>query len=199
MSDFVELLRRETAPFVSLSHDQVQFLESHWNLLQAWNRRLNLSAIRTLDEAVRRHYVESLYLGVQLAPFVTAVDVGSGGGFPGLPVAILYPDRQITLVESHKRKGVFLRESARDLPNVSVRDMRFEELQGKWDVLISRAVTWSEIRSHAATVASSVALLVGPGDLDAITADTLFEWKNPIPLPDTRRGWVVLGDVSRGT
>ena len=105
-------------------------LEAHYRLLLLWNRTLNLSAITGLEEAVERHYCESLFLGAHLPPGSLAiVDIGSGAGFPGLPVAVLRPECSVTLIESHQRKAVFLREASRGLPGVRVVAKRAEDVR----------------------------------------------------------------------
>src|SRR5436190_19106424 len=136
-----ELLAREFAPYGSLSPEQLDQLESHYELLLRWNAKLNLTRIDSVEEAARLHYCESLFLGRNLpAGPLWIVDIGSGAGFPGIPIAILRPDCSVTLVESHKRKGVFLSEAVRNLTNVKVITDRAENLKDKFDWLVSRAV-----------------------------------------------------------
>ena len=103
---------------------------------------MNLTTvIRTLEEAIERHYCESLFLAAQLAGRRSCgvADVGSGAGFPGFPVAVLRPDCSVTLIESHQRKAVFLREASRGLPNVRVLANRAEDVTRQFDRVISRA------------------------------------------------------------
>src|SRR5437868_3656406 len=89
-------------------------LEVHYNLLLRWNTVLNLTGITDLDTAVERHYCESIFLAAHLpAGPLRLADIGSGAGFPGLPIAVLRPDCMVTLIESHQRKSVFLREASR--------------------------------------------------------------------------------------
>ena len=105
----------------ALSAEQEAVLEAHLELLMRWNRTVNLTAIRNREEAIERHYCESLFLGSRLpAGRLRIADVGSGAGFPGFPVAVLRPDCLVTLIESHQRKAVFLREAARQVGNVRV-------------------------------------------------------------------------------
>lgn len=133
---------REVLP--TLNPEQVSSLKSHLDLLEHWNRTINLTAIKGKNEAISRHIGESLFLAGRLpAVSLRLCDLGSGGGFPGIPVAIARPDCTVTLVESDVRKGVFLREASRKLPNVTVLTQRFESLRGDFDWLISRAVNLS--------------------------------------------------------
>lgn len=129
-----------------LDADQIGALEAHLDLLERWNRTINLTAIKSREEAISKHLGESLFLAAHLPAGTPSVcDLGSGGGFPGIPVAIARPDCQISLVEADVRKGVFLREASRKLPNVRVLTSRFEDLEGEFDWLISRAVNLSKV------------------------------------------------------
>src|SRR5579862_6905635 len=102
---FQELLVREFAPYGSLTVEQIDALETHYELLTHWNARLNLTRIESVEDAVQLHYCESLYVGTRLpAGPLRIADIGSGAGLPGLPIAILRPECTVTLVESHQRK-----------------------------------------------------------------------------------------------
>jgi len=80
---FRELLAREFASYGSLTVTQIDQLEAHYNLLVRWNARLNLTRIDSIEDAVRLHYCESLFVGTRLpAGSLRIVDVGSGAGFP---------------------------------------------------------------------------------------------------------------------
>jgi 16S rRNA (guanine527-N7)-methyltransferase len=160
---FKELLAKEFAPYGALSESQLDQLESHYISLIHWNARLNLTRIRSLEDSVRFHYCESLFLGRFLPEGHHRIaDIGSGAGFPGIPVAILRPECEVTLVESHQRKSVFLREASRELKNVSVVAKRAEDIVDGFDWLISRAVTPSEVLDL--TLSKNVALLIGDED-----------------------------------
>jgi len=90
-------------------------LAVYLDLILKWNSKLNLTAIRTPEEIVRRHFGESLFAGIHLGECSTLLDFGSGAGFPGLPVQILRPDVTVTLAESQGKKAAFLREAVRTL------------------------------------------------------------------------------------
>src|SRR5690349_10628648 len=127
-----------------LTTEQSAALESHYELLVRWNKVLNLTAIEKLEEAVERHYCESLTLAERLTPGRVA-DIGSGAGFPGLVAAIARPDCEFTLVESHQRKAVFLREASRGMVNVRVLAVRAEQIRERFDWVVSRAVSYSDL------------------------------------------------------
>ena len=179
---FAELLREKLKGRVELSGSQIALLEEHFVLLQRWNRVLNLTSVRDPEEMIERHYAESLFLGAHLpAGQQTIVDIGSGAGFPGIPVAVLRPECTITLVESHQRKSVFLEEASRGLPNISVSAERIEAVKLRFGWAISRAVKFEDIEKAAFTVTERIGLLAGesaPGSL-------CFTWNKPIRVSET--------------
>jgi len=96
--------------------DLYEQLSVYLELLLKWNARTNLTAIREPEEIVRRHFGESLFCGLHLpAEATTVLDLGSGAGFPGLPIQLLRPELQVTLAESQHKKASFLREAVRTL------------------------------------------------------------------------------------
>jgi 16S rRNA (guanine527-N7)-methyltransferase len=88
-------------------------LSTYLDLLIKWNARTNLTAIRDPEEIVRRHFGESLFAARHLLPSATLLDLGSGAGFPGLPIQLLRPEIEVTLAESQNKKATFLREVIR--------------------------------------------------------------------------------------
>lgn len=149
-----------TFPDLGLPPAQTAALEAHYELLLRWNKVLNLTRIEKREEALERHYLESLALAGRLDRGRVA-DVGSGGGFPGLVVAIARPDLEVALIESHQRKAVFLREASRKLSNVRVMAKRAEEVDGPFDWLISRAVSYEDLDSAVRRFGARLALLSG--------------------------------------
>src|SRR5712664_1169672 len=137
-------------------------LSAYLDLLLKWNARTNLTAIRDPEEIVRRHFGESLFAVQHLNPATpdpgpgTLLDFGSGAGFPGLPIALLRPDLQVTLAESQNKKAAFLREAVRtlNLPNVEVWAARVEALPAnrQFRVVTLRAVDNMEAALSAAKV-----------------------------------------------
>jgi 16S rRNA (guanine(527)-N(7))-methyltransferase RsmG len=180
---FRELLLDRVSSFCQLSELQLSQLEQHYELMLRWNKTINLTRIEG-PEAVDRHYAESLFLATCLprGPLKVA-DVGSGAGFPGVPIAILRANVTVTLIESHQRKAVFLKEATRLLPNVSVTVKRAEDVSDRFDWIVSRAVSWRELETLK--IARNFALL-GTEALGTV-----------ISLPWDRDRAVVI--VSRGT
>jgi 16S rRNA (guanine(527)-N(7))-methyltransferase RsmG len=193
---FAELLTEKLAGIVRLSPDQVASLENHYQLLVRWNRVLNLTSVRSLEEVVERHYCESLFLGVHLPPGrLHIADIGSGAGFPGIPVAVLRPDCLITLIESHARKAVFLRESSRILQNIRIAPQRAENIKERFDVAVSRAVSYVDLRPILKKIGHRADLLTGG---EGPPPELGFDWQEGIPLPWGRQRFLRIG-VSRET
>jgi len=191
MSDFSALLAAEFAPYHALSAKQLAEVEYHFALLTRWNKSLNLTRITNLPDVVRLHYGESLLLGHYL-PLGTLriVDIGSGAGFPGLPVAILRPECQVDLVESHRRKSVFLAEASRDLPNIRVLAQRAEQCAPVYDWMISRAVRPADV----------LALRLAPNAALLMSADEASNFEGRvIRLPWGKNRVLLMMDVPRGT
>jgi 16S rRNA (guanine527-N7)-methyltransferase len=128
---------------LALAPAQVETLGILLDELADWNTRLNLTAIREPAECVDKHLLDSLAVRPLLKGLAIA-DVGSGAGFPGLPLAIADPDRRFTLVESTGKKAGFLRHivTRLDLPNVEVVPLRAESYKPPrpFDSVIARAL-----------------------------------------------------------
>jgi 16S rRNA (guanine(527)-N(7))-methyltransferase RsmG len=178
---FRELLQEKLQGIVCLSPEQVALLEAHYELLKRWNRTLNLTRIENVADAVDRHYCESLFLGAHLpSGSLEVADLGSGGGFPGFPVAVLRPDCLVTLIESHQRKAVFLKEVSRSVRNVRVMAKRGEELPERFDHVISRAVSYGDLTRILKVLGSNADLLSG---VEEPPANLGLAWQAAIPLP----------------
>ncbi len=125
------------------SPELLQSLLTYLNLLLKWNARINLSAIRDPEEIVRRHFGESLFVARHLPPFTSLLDLGSGAGFPGVPIQLVFPHRSVTLGEAQNRKASFLREVLRALSlPTEVWGARVEHMPSsrRFDVVAMRAV-----------------------------------------------------------
>lgn len=144
---------------VSLTADQVDHLQSYSYLLMHWNKRFNLIGRSTEADLVERHLADSLSILPHLfqAPLPTArcLDVGSGAGLPGIPLAIAAPDTEFVLLDSNGKKTRFITQAVAELQldNVSVRHTRVEDYQEatRFDRIISRA--WTSLAQGLASVA----------------------------------------------
>ena len=130
-----------------LTVDQLTRLSQHYSLLCNWNRRINLTRITEPEESARVHYAESLLGRTFIGDSRTLLDIGSGAGFPGLPLAVTCPALQVTALEVNQKKSLFLKEAkdALRLSNFSVATARIEDFRTEdYDVLVSRALDRSE-------------------------------------------------------
>ena len=198
---FAELIQKELQPWLTLFEDQIRNLWEHYEVLLRWNDRINLTSIPPGEEMVIRHYCESVFFGAHMpgaSGEPSILDMGSGAGFPGVPIAILRPAWRITLLESHQRKAVFLRESTRGLPNISVLARRAESVPGRFDWVVSRGVDPKEVLKNVPRLARSVGLMLGEDDFSAIQSFQDIAWSKLVRLPWGDRRLCVYGEVSRG-
>lgn len=194
---FAELLRARLDGIFELPPGQIERMRQHYELLVRWNQVLNLTSVRNVEEAVERHYCESVFAAIHLpVGELSIADIGSGGGFPGIPMAIVRPDCRVALVESHQRKATFLREGARDLKNVHVVAERAESVKGEFDWVACRAVRYSDISGSLKRLGRNAVLLTGEVRAEELPG---FEWQEPIRLPWGDRRYLWIGQVSRGT
>jgi 16S rRNA (guanine527-N7)-methyltransferase len=144
-----DAVRELLEPFgLTLSTQQTGQVVSYLELLLRWNAKINLTSIRDPADCVRRHFGESLYLGRCVELRGKLLDVGSGAGFPGLCLKILFPELAVTLLEPVAKKRAFLKEAARvcGMMGVEVRRERLEEFAGSagaaeaYDSATARAV-----------------------------------------------------------
>ena len=116
---------------IALTSEQVAQILSYLRLLLAWNEKINLTAIRDPVEILYRHFCESMFAAARV-PIEAGrlADVGSGAGFPGLPLKILQPKLHVFLIESNVKKAAFLAEVVRELNLSEARVLvaRYEEL-----------------------------------------------------------------------
>lgn len=187
----------------ALSRSQLEDISTYIDILLRWNARINLTAIREPEQIVTRHFGESLFAGRHLFPRhspalngVSIADVGSGAGFPGLPIKLWAPGISLTLIESNHKKAAFLREVTRSvrLTNVNVQNARAETLpEASYDLVSLRAVErFESILPVAAALlapAGRLALLIGAPQLPrAQQLLPSYTWSAPLPVPgsDTR-------------
>lgn len=138
-----QLVQGLAAMGVTLDAASMERALAHLQLIAKWNRVHNLTAVREPEQMVVVHLLDSLSLLPHLGAARTLIDVGSGAGFPGIPVAIARPDLRVTLLDSSHKKGTFLEQARTELGlvNVEVVCERVEQYQpeGGFDVVASRA------------------------------------------------------------
>lgn len=199
-----EIIRRALREFqITLSDSQVNCIQQYTRILQHWNEKLNLTAIKDPLEILHRHFCESMYAAVAV-PINSGrlADIGSGPGFPGLPLKILRPELQLVLVESNIKKGTFLAEVIRELGLLNARVLisRYEELGEELaplDFVCSRAVgefgPFLDWAASDVVSAGRVILWIGGRDLDEARKSVQWDWQEPIPVPQSLRRYLLVG------
>src|SRR6266481_5682487 len=200
----LETIQRALGEFQIVVNDsQVLQIQQYMNILLAWNEKINLTAIRDPLEVLNRHFCECMYAAT-VVPLKEGrlADVGSGGGFPGLPLKIIRPDLQVVLIESNVKKATFLAEVIRDLGLADARVLvsRYEELGEEvapLDFVCSRALgefapflDWAGSKRVAA---KKVILWIGARDLPEIQKILTWEWREPIAVPHSLRRLLLIG------
>jgi len=204
----VAFLENLIAPFVArpLEREQLRQLELHFDLLLKWNAKISLTAIRDRQQIACRHFGESLFVGEQLHPAdgATLADLGSGAGFPGLPIAVLFPHIEVTLIEAQQKKVAFLREAVRTLglKNTRVHAGRAESSGIKAGIVTLRAVEHFEAVLLAAESLISgegrLALLIGAAQVRiAMEALSHLNWSEPVQIPESRQRVLLVGHKHR--
>ena len=131
--------------FPNLTEDQIHKFEQLELLYKDWNLKINVVSRKDIDELYLRHVLHSLVIAklIQFKNGTKLLDVGTGGGFPGIPLAILFPNVQFTLVDSIGKKIKVVNEVAErlGLENVKAYHKRAEEIEGQFDFVVTRAVT----------------------------------------------------------
>jgi 16S rRNA (guanine527-N7)-methyltransferase len=131
--------------FPDLNSLQISQFEKLGPLYQDWNEKINLISRKDIDELYVRHILHSLSIAkfIRFRPGTTLLDVGTGGGFPGIPLAILFPDCHFTMIDSIGKKILVVQDVAEQLKltNVSALKSRVQEIKTRYEFVISRAVT----------------------------------------------------------
>jgi 16S rRNA (guanine527-N7)-methyltransferase len=203
------------APFTggeTLPPRLLEALQRYLDLLLRWNARVNLTAVRDPEKIVTRHFGESLFAarvllrGRDAAAASTLVDVGSGAGFPGVPMKLFAPQLELTLIEAHNKRAVFLREVVRSLglDRAEVFGGRAEHWAKTADLVTLRAVEQFEralpVAAKLVAEGGRLGLLIGAGQV--LTAQEVlgksWRWREPtaVPLSQAR---MVLGAERDGS
>jgi 16S rRNA (guanine527-N7)-methyltransferase len=202
-----------------LSPDQLRGISTYIDILIRWNARINLTAVRDPEQIVTRHFGESLFAARHLFPHthvgtaapgcpperssaaLAVADIGSGAGFPGIPLKLWAPHIALTLVESNHKKAAFLREVTRalTLTDVNIQSARAETLTGKtFDVVTLRAVErFASILPVAGALvapAGRLALLISASQQAQAQASLSgFAWSEAVPVPSSRARILLTG------
>ncbi len=181
--------------FPNLSEKQHAAFSKLGPLYEEWNAQINVISRKDTEHFYERHVLHSLAIAkfCRFNPGAQILDIGTGGGFPGIPLAILFPEAQFHLVDSIGKKIKVVEEvaAALELRNVSAQQVRAEKLNRSFDFIVSRAVTqmpkfmaWTRNRirkgKEAGTLANGILYLKG-GDLSEELANYPQAKQHPIP------------------
>jgi 16S rRNA (guanine527-N7)-methyltransferase len=228
-------------PFVgrALSEFQLQQISTYIDLLQHWNARINLTAVRNQEEIVPRHFGESLFMARHLFPEVVVchperlgtmreahhpaeskdpypptksapaetpsaphvLDIGSGAGFPAIPLKLWAPQVHLTLIESNHKKAAFIREVARalTLTNVNVITERAEALAKSGTIPKADVVTLRAVEHFETILPQAIAFMAPTGKLALLISSsqlpklTTLKWSPPIPIPTSLQKILTIG------
>jgi 16S rRNA (guanine527-N7)-methyltransferase len=205
-------------PFLEepLSPLQLEQVSIYIDILRRWNARINLTALRSPEEIVTRHFGESFFLARHLfqhqykkestGKVRRVLDIGSGAGFPGLPLKIWNQEMNLTMIESNHKKATFLREVVRTLglDNVVVRTDRAEELGSDPGFLRSDFVTFRAVENFEKILNLAVtflvpggrlALLLGASQGESLREVSCVKWDGPILVPESHSRILAIGVV----
>jgi 16S rRNA (guanine527-N7)-methyltransferase len=199
-----ETIRRALGEFqIPVESKQVVLIQQYIKILLRWNEKLNLTAIRDPVEILYRHFCESMFAaGAIPVDKGRLADIGSGPGFPGIPLKIIRPELELCLVESNIKKGTFLAEVVRELQltNSRVLISRYEELGEEvapLDYVCSRAVgefvPFLQWAGSERVTAQQVILWIGGRDLEEIKRINTWEWREPILIPRSLQRYLLVG------
>ena len=147
--EFIEKIKKQAQKIgVNITDEQAEKFYSYTNMLLEWNEKINLTAITELDEIIQKHFIDSLTIDKYLKENASIIDVGTGAGFPGIPLKIVRDDISVTLLDALNKRINFLNEviEQNELTNIKTMHARAEEtgknknLRESFDIATSRAV-----------------------------------------------------------
>lgn len=188
---------------LAVSDTLCEQIRMYIELLLRWNRRISLTAIESPEDIVRSHFAESL-LAKKAAPSLHGrlADVGTGAGFPGLPLRMYIPDLHLTLIEPNVKKCAFLAEITRtlELKNVEIIQRRYDDVRTPdppFDIVTARALgQFQEFVDWAETVLSpngSVMVWTGPDGKSELERKKSWKWQAPYVIPGSKHRLIVVG------
>lgn len=147
----MEQLKKDALLFgVKLDDNQLSQFYTYYEMLIEWNEKINLTAITDFDEVIKKHFLDSIAIGRVISQMdsVSMLDIGTGAGFPGIPIKIAFPNIEIVLMDSLNKRVTFLNEviTALSLTKIEAIHGRAEDfakkdlLREKFDYCVSRAV-----------------------------------------------------------
>jgi len=189
----IATIERLLRPYAKLDEQRLRIISIYIDILLKWNARINLTAVRDPEEIVTRHFGESFFAAEVLRSDPvpeSAIDLGSGAGFPGIPLAVHMAGTKVTLIESNHKKSTFLREviAALKLQNAVVYAGRGEDYPEQAELVTMRAVERFDkalpIAVKLAVPGGRVGLMIGSAQIaQAKALAPEMDWREPEPVP----------------
>ena len=201
----VELARIATLlqPYANLAPEQLESISTYIDLILKWNQRINLTAIRDREEIVTRHFGESFFAAAQWlvrGQNEHVIDIGSGAGFPGLPLAMYGASTTVTLIESQGKKATFLNEVifALRLRNAKIFHGRAEQFEIQGDLVTLRAVEKFEsvlpVAAALVRTGGRMGLMIGAAQVPRVLSSLgTVEWGKPMQVPGAHARVLLIG------
>lgn len=149
LKDFSKKMNKKLSYFnIDINNEQIKRFYNYMQLLIEWNEKMNLTAILDPDEIILKHFIDSITINKFISDNSTIIDIGTGAGFPGIPIKIINENTSVTLLDSLNKRIVFLKEVIKslELENITALHGRAEEygiekeFRQKYDYVTSRAV-----------------------------------------------------------
>lgn len=191
---------------VTTNHRLCERIRNYTATLLKWNEKIALTTIRDVDDIVRFHFGESMFAVSKLnISKGRLADIGSGAGFPGIPIRMVATDLQLTLIESNKKKAAFLCEIVRvlDLAGVDILPMRMEQATGtdrnRFDFVTARAIgnyeallQWSRQQLYPGGM---LILWLGSEEIRKMSVARYWNWRDPVAIPGSRSRFLLAGSL----
>ena len=188
---------------IAPSVDLIKGIRTYTELLLKWNRSVSLTSVTDVEQILRFHFGESLF-ALSMLPVEKSrlADVGSGAGFPGIPLAMVSPNLTVTLIESNAKKYAFLNEVIRELKlrNVIALHTRMKDIKAPtraFDIVTARALgnfqdlfRWAQKKLAPN---GRIVLWLGSEDATDLSANSHWKWSPPAPVPGSQRRYILIG------
>lgn len=199
-----ERIREALLPYgIAADSELCDGIRVYVEILLRWNEKIALTTITNPDEILRAHFGESFFAAsVAEVAEGRVADIGTGAGFPGIPIRMVRPTLRLTLVDPIAKKTAFLGEILRNLAisDATIIRCRMEELPEDlpaFDLIMARALgkyeaflRWSKARISQN---GSIMLLLGESDTEEVSKDGRWVWREPVQIPQSRGRFVLLG------
>ena len=195
-SDWSNFLSKHAKRFdIKLNRKQDQLFSTYAIELIKWTQKINITAITDPIDIAVKHFIDSLVPARFISPKAELLDIGSGGGFPGIPLKVLLPNLSVTMIDASRKKISFLKHIIRTLQlvNITALQVRAEELgqlpnhTNRYDIVISRALSSLDlfVRLALPLISDDGAVLAMKGELKKSELDLLQRYLRPNHIAGT--------------